>query len=162
MTLECDTGVSHYRDVTHDAPNDTRYSIGELAEAGGVSRRTVRFYVQRGLLAPPHGVGRGAYYDATHLQRLLAVKHAQERGLPLEAIAARTDGALPEQEPPPLSRTAATMEPWSRLTLAPGVELHVRAGALGRAELVALTSALGSVLAPPSSPAPPPTQGDLE
>ena len=30
----------------------TTYSIGELAESAGVSRRTVRFYVQQGLLGP--------------------------------------------------------------------------------------------------------------
>jgi len=38
---------------------DERYSVGELADLGGVSRRTVRYYVQEGLLPTPLGVGRG-------------------------------------------------------------------------------------------------------
>lgn len=143
--------MSHCVSVTHDAPEDTpRYSVGELAEAGGVSRRTVRFYVQRGLIDPPHGVGRGAYYDASHLARLLAVKHAQERGLPLEVIAAHG----PDGSPAPEVRAhAPAPEPWSRLVLAPGVELHARAGALTPAQLVAIERALAPLLAPtPSSP----------
>jgi DNA-binding transcriptional MerR regulator len=36
-----------------------RYGIDELAELGGVSRRTVRYYVQEQLLPPPLGVGAG-------------------------------------------------------------------------------------------------------
>ena len=50
--------VTHCAGVMIDTPTDTapddgaRYAIGELAEAGGVSRRAVRFYVQRGLIAP--------------------------------------------------------------------------------------------------------------
>lgn len=145
--MKCDSALSHYGDVTHDAPNDPRYSIGELAELGGVSRRTVRFYVQRGLLAPPHGVGRGAYYDAAHLARLLAVKHAQERGLPLGAIADEV-GQAPLAPPPVDPTPPPALEPWSRLLLAPGVELHLRAGALSPAQLAALTRALAPVLSP--------------
>jgi len=49
-------------------------SIGELSDATGVTRRTIRFYVQRGLLPPPLGGGRGSYYTEAHLLRLLAVK----------------------------------------------------------------------------------------
>lgn len=145
--------VSHYRDVTHDASNDTdtRYSIGELAEMGGVSRRTVRFYVQRGLLAPPHGVGRGAYYDAAHLARLLAVKHAQERGLPLDAIADQV-GQAPLAMPRADAAPPIPLEPWTRLCLAPGVELHLRAGALSPAQLAALTRAITPVLTPAPAP----------
>ena len=33
---------------------DDALSIGQLAELGGVNRRTVRYYVQRGLLEAPH------------------------------------------------------------------------------------------------------------
>jgi len=33
-----------------------RFSVGELAELGGVSRRTVRYYVQEGLIPAPLGL----------------------------------------------------------------------------------------------------------
>ena len=65
------------------------YSIGSLAAAAGVSRRTVRFYVQRALLPPPEGLGRGAHYTGDHLACLLQIKGWQEQGVPLDEIHAR-------------------------------------------------------------------------
>ena len=66
-----------------------RYNIDELADLGGVSRRTVRYYVQEGLLPAPLGVGRGRHYDQSHLDRLLEVKAQQEAGRSLDDIRAR-------------------------------------------------------------------------
>src|SRR5664280_1016439 len=72
------------------------FSIGSLADAAGVSRRTVRFYVQGGVLEPPVGLGRGAHYTEAHLARLMQIKSWQEQGAPLEAIRARLeDQTLP-------------------------------------------------------------------
>ena len=102
-----------------------RYSIDELADLGGVSRRTVRFYVQEGLLPAPLGIGRGSHYNRTHLERLLAVKAEQEAGRSLDDIRAR-------RRPSPAGlRQAVAPAPsvprsaWRRLELATGVELHV-------------------------------------
>jgi DNA-binding transcriptional MerR regulator len=100
------------------------YNIEELADLGGVSRRTVRYYVQEELLPPPLGVGRGRHYNQSHLDRLLEVKARQEAGLSLDEIRARrtpAPGGGPAPRPPRLlPRTT-----WRRLELAPGVELHV-------------------------------------
>lgn len=65
---------------------DTRYGIGELAELAGVSRRTVHFYVQQGLLEPPIGRGRGSHYTAAHLEQLRRVLLLQRQGMPLRRI----------------------------------------------------------------------------
>ena len=73
-------------------PTASSYSIGSLAAAAGVSRRTVRFYVQRGLLPPPEGLGRGAHYTGDHLACLLQIKGWQEQGVPLDEIRARLRG----------------------------------------------------------------------
>ncbi|HRY61029.1 MAG TPA: MerR family transcriptional regulator [Candidatus Fermentibacter sp.] len=54
-----------------DGAGSERYSIAELAALAGVSRRTVRFYVQTRLIPPPHGAGRGSYYTRTHLEAIL-------------------------------------------------------------------------------------------
>jgi DNA-binding transcriptional MerR regulator len=102
-----------------------RFNIDELADLGGVSRRTVRYYVQEGLLPVPLGVGRGRHYDQSHLDRLLRVKAEQEAGRSLDEIRARrkppSDLTRFAAAPPrPLPRSA-----WRRLELAPGVELHV-------------------------------------
>jgi DNA-binding transcriptional MerR regulator len=102
-----------------------RFSIDELADLGGVSRRTVRYYVQEGLLPAPLGVGRGRHYDQSHLDRLLHVKAEQEAGRSLDDIRARgrrPSGRRPFAAAPPRVLSRST---WRRLELAPGVELHV-------------------------------------
>jgi DNA-binding transcriptional MerR regulator len=106
-----------------------RYGIEELASLGGVSRRTVRYYVREGLLPAPLGLGRGRHYDATHLERLLRVKTLQERGLSLDEVRRdleRGDGRDVAAElsmapaAPRVNRSA-----WTRLEILPGVELHL-------------------------------------
>ena len=103
-----------------------RYTIGDLARLGGVSRRTVRYYVQEGLIPPPLGVGRGNHYGPEHLDGILHVKSLQEAGCTLEEIREVSRGSVPTAsagrsgEPVPVERSL-----WRRLTLAPGVELHI-------------------------------------
>ena len=112
---------------------DARYGIEELADLAGVTRRTIRFYVQEGLLPVPLGRGRGRHYGPEHLKRLLEVKALQERGVPLDAI--RTGLTTPAAvaralrvEPadgPTLVAGGPLRSAWSRLEILPGVELHV-------------------------------------
>src|SRR5919199_3203016 len=75
-----------------DHRDERCYGIKELAELGGVTRRTVRYYVQRGLLPAPLGTGRGPHYTPAHLERLIHIRKLQEAGVPLAEIAARLDG----------------------------------------------------------------------
>jgi DNA-binding transcriptional MerR regulator len=111
-------------------------SIGELAEAAGLSRRAVRFYVQQRLLPTPLGRGRGRHYDASHLGRLRQIGDLQAAGHSLDAIRRILDGK--PVEPPAASpadhrdngasrparpRPALSAELWTRLRLADGVEL---------------------------------------
>ena len=113
--------------MDQDSRDERCYRIKELAELGGVTRRTVRYYVQRGLLPTPLGTGRGPHYTSAHLERLIQIRQLQETGVPLAEIAARLDGVLQTSvsapEIPPERST------WMRFVLAEGVELHVRAGA---------------------------------
>ena len=82
MTLDkCDSN-RHVIRVT----DERELGIEELAGLGGVTRRTVRYYVQEGLLPAPRGVGRGRHYGPEHLDRLLAVKAMQERGESLVSL----------------------------------------------------------------------------
>jgi DNA-binding transcriptional MerR regulator len=101
------------------------YNADELADLGGVTRRTVRYYIQEGLIPPPLGVGRGRHYGRAHLERLLEVKAQQEAGLSLDEIRARraapSGGATPALHPP----QSLPRSTWRRLLVAPGVELHV-------------------------------------
>jgi len=108
----------HIRSVQAEGP----YGIEDLARLGGVSRRTVRYYIQESLLPAPRGVGRGPHYGPEHLERLLRVKALQEQGLSLEQVRRTLLGRRPkaaEVEPLPVVARASLV----RLQLLPGVEL---------------------------------------
>jgi DNA-binding transcriptional MerR regulator len=114
--------------TTHPAPSPSRYGIGDLADLGGVSRRTVRYYVREGLLPAPFGVGRGDHYGPEHLDQLLRVKSLQAAGHSLDEIRralGRTDGPPRDERLPGVASAAVQRTLWRRLALAPGVELHV-------------------------------------
>lgn len=102
------------------------YGIEELAELGGVTRRTVRYYVQEGLLPAPRGVGRGRHYGPEHLDRLLQVKSMQERGESLEAIRVALSGGVRRPAPSPVPQVRR--EVVTRIVLADGLELTVSGG----------------------------------
>ena len=104
------------------------YNIDELADLGGVSRRTVRYYVQEGLLPAPLGVGRGRHYGRPHLDDLLEVKAWQESGLSLDEIRARRTARSGGGTSRPRPSRLLPRSTWRRVALAPGVELHVAHG----------------------------------
>ena len=61
-------------------------TIDDLCAETGYTRRTIRYYLQRGLISPPEGGGRRRIYRRDHLLRLIAIKALQERRYPLEDI----------------------------------------------------------------------------
>jgi DNA-binding transcriptional MerR regulator len=108
--------------------DDPRFGIEELATLGGVSRRTVRYYVQEGLLPAPLGVGRGDHYGRVHVDQLLKVRALQEAGRTLDeirhALNHRSRGAAAAAADRAVA-PSPERSVWRRLTLAPGVELNV-------------------------------------
>jgi DNA-binding transcriptional MerR regulator len=109
-----------------------RYSIGELSELTGLSRRTIHYYVQRGLLPPPEGGGRGHYYTPGHVERIRRIRAWQEEGRSLEEIGAALNHGVEDwstvaQPPRPDWRQPGPVL-WMRLPVAPGVELGIQAG----------------------------------
>lgn len=106
------------------------------------SARAVRFYVASGLLDRPEGAGTSATYNYRHFLQLLAIKIRQREGATLEmiksemkefagdalerrvatslapALGLRADSAVQrDDEPVPV---------WRRVSVADGIELHVR------------------------------------
>jgi DNA-binding transcriptional MerR regulator len=63
------------------------YRMEELAQAAGITARTVRFYRERGLIPPPRRQGRIAWYSDHHLARLRTIAGLLERGHTLTGIA---------------------------------------------------------------------------
>jgi DNA-binding transcriptional MerR regulator len=111
-------------------PSD-RYSIDELATLAGVTPRTVRFYIAQDLLDRPIGEKRGAHYGRRHLEQLLLVRRWTEAGLSLDRVRELIAGA--PEDPPRRAAPPGSVEVWSRMTLADGVELHLEPGRAGLA-----------------------------
>lgn len=106
------------------------YSLDDLCTLTELPKRTVRYYMQLGLVDRPEGETRAARYGARHLEQLLTIRKWQRAGLSLERI--RELLAEPAQAaPPPRPRGAGTVEVWSHLVLADGVELHVEPARAG-------------------------------
>ena len=106
-----------------------------------MSRRTVRYYVQIGLLPPPEGAGRGHYYLLTHVDLLARIRDLRAEGRSLERIR----GVLAEG---PGSVATPEAEPLTRVRLADGLELLVshRDGSPTPRQLRALACAAAAVL----------------
>ena len=61
-------------------------TIDELSQVSGLSKRTIRYYVNSGLLDRPTGETKNARYDASHLEQIRNVKALQEQGYTLARI----------------------------------------------------------------------------
>jgi len=121
--------------------DDGTYKLDELAREAGTSSRTVRYYVQRGLLPAPQFKGRDTVYGDEHLLRLRVIRRLQDEYLPLDAIAAELegrsraelerllDGPVRRAAPSPPRKPARSFEPeltrWKRLTIVPGLEVAI-------------------------------------
>lgn len=106
------------------------FTLDDISALAELPRRTVRYYIQSGLIDRPQGVGKGAYYTQRHVEQLLLVRKWQLAGLSLERI-----GELLKQQAagplPPTPRRAGTVEVWSHLVVADGVELTLEPGRAG-------------------------------
>ena len=67
--------------------DDGGRKLEEVAKAAGVSPRTVRYYIQRGLLPQPSFRGPDTAYGNEHVVRLRAIRRLQDAYWPLDAIA---------------------------------------------------------------------------
>lgn len=99
-----------------------KLSLSQLAEQSGLPGRTIRYYIQKGLIAGPEGEKRGAWYSQAHLSDLLRIRQWQETGLSLEAIA---DLLQAKREPPITPRRVGAIEVQSHLVITDGIELVV-------------------------------------
>ncbi len=106
------------------------FTIFDLAMLGSLSLRTVRYYIQDGLVDRPQGIGKGAYYTQTHVDQILTIRKWQDAGLSLERIRElMLQGAAAAV--PPAPRRAGTVEVWSHVVVADGVEVNLEPGRAG-------------------------------
>ena len=62
------------------------YKVSELAAKAGVTKRTIHYYISKGLLLPPEGSGINSIYTEEHLNRILLIKKLQAEYMPLNKI----------------------------------------------------------------------------
>ena len=99
------------------------FSLAELCTLTDFSKRTVRYYMQLGLVDRPIGETRSAHYLDVHLEQLLRIKKLTDAGVSLERIRE----VLAGEEPPvqERQRKPGSIEVKSHLFIAPGVELQI-------------------------------------
>lgn len=103
------------------------FSINELCTLTDLSLRTVRYYVQQGLVDHPIGERKNARYGRQHVEQLLTIKKWQAAGLSLERI----KELLTKQDDtdiPPRPKRSGMVEVWSHLHVADGIEIQIEPG----------------------------------
>lgn len=99
------------------------FTLDELASLAAVPKRTVRYYIQLGLMDRPVGETRGAHYLGSHLDSLLRIKQLTDAGISLERVREILRGEPPAV--PPRPRQPGSVEVRSHIWIAPGIELQV-------------------------------------
>lgn len=123
------------------------YSLSELCKAADVTPRTVRYYIQQGLLPSPGTTGPGARYSEGHLNRLRLIKQLQRGHLPLAEIRSRL-AALSDDD----VRAALAQEPESPV----GTAIDYIRAVLGSKGVVPMTGGLAAQSVPHRTYAVPP------
>lgn len=120
-----------------------KFSLDELCTLTTLPVRTVRYYIQIGLLDRPEGEKRGAHYLARHLDQLLRIKQLSEAGVSLERIREVMHG-LDEAPVPPRRRLPGQVNVRSHVWLGAGLELVIdpEEACLGPEQLRALITAV--------------------
>ena len=102
-------------------------TLDELCALTQLNKRTVRFYIQQGLVDRPIGEKRGAYYSETHLEQLLTIQKWKEAGLSLERIKELLKFDQGEHVVPPLRpKQAGSVEVWSHIHIQDGLEINIQ------------------------------------
>lgn len=99
------------------------FSLDELCTLSDLPKRTVRYYIQIGLLARPIGETRAAHYLGEHLSTLLRIKALTESGISLERVRdVLTGGDAPL---PARRRQPGSVDVRSHVLIADGIELQL-------------------------------------
>lgn len=98
----------------------SQYTLQELAEKTGLTRRTIRYYIARGLVPAPDTAGRTAYYTDAHLEALNRVTSLKSQGYGLNDI---------NKELHPADVNSITAERWILHRISSDVQIFVDADA---------------------------------
>ena len=99
------------------------FTLDELCALTDLPKRTVRYYMQIGLVDRPIGETRAAHYLSRHLEQLLRIRQLTEAGVSLERIREVLAGG--DTPVPVRQRRPGAIEVRSHLYVAPGIELQI-------------------------------------
>jgi DNA-binding transcriptional MerR regulator len=120
------------------------YNIELLVKLSSLPKRTIRYYIQIGLLDPPVGNCRGSYYTDAHLTRLEQVKKWSDQGVPLSQIKSIINGEAPSVTADKVYALCTSQ--WEKIEICAGIELHFRMNYLKMDELNKINSFINEVL----------------
>jgi DNA-binding transcriptional MerR regulator len=103
--------------------DEKKFSLDDLCTLSDTSKRTVRYYMQIGLIDGPIGSTKAAHYLHHHLDQLLTVRKLSDAGVSLDRIRQVLSGEAPPV--PPRQRQPGSVEVRSHLFIADGVELEI-------------------------------------
>jgi DNA-binding transcriptional MerR regulator len=103
--------------------SEKTFTLDELCTLTDLTKRTVRYYMQLGLVERPIGETRAAHYTSRHLDQLLRVKQLTEAGVSLERISEVMAGG--DTPVPTRQRRPGSIEVRSHLFVAPGLEIQI-------------------------------------
>lgn len=109
------------------------YNIESLADLAGLTKRTIRYYIELGLLTPPIGSCRGSYYTQSHLNRLEQIKRLSSQGVPLTQMKA----IMPDENTNILfsCEDDIKLSVWTRAFISENIELNFKQDILNKNEL---------------------------
>jgi DNA-binding transcriptional MerR regulator len=106
--------------------NPNQHTLNELCVLADLPVRTVRYYVQNGLIDKPHGETRAARYGTKQLEQVLLIKKWTAAGVSLDRIRELLQG---EEAPiPTRAKKAGSVEVFSHLYVADGLEVVIEPG----------------------------------
>lgn len=111
--------------MTTHAPTpraEERLSLETLSARSDIPIRTIRYYIQRGLLTRPLGEKKGAYYVHAHLETLLQIRRWIAAGTSLDGIHERLNLSADAQ---PKVLTAPPPRRLHAYELAPGISIQI-------------------------------------
>ena len=97
----------------------SRFSAEQLSAITGLSRRTIRYYVDKQLVAKPVGERKAAYYTDRHLADLLWVKEKVAAGYRLAGLRSiRSERGRPQA-------SRGGQEIWTHISISPSIKLLI-------------------------------------
>ena len=113
--------------LAHDGEAEpASHTLDDLCALTGLPRRTVRYYVQLGLVDRPEGETRAARYGPRQLDQLLSIRKWIVEGLSLDRIRGLLQGEPAPVRPLPPQPGEVSVR--SHVAVAPGIELVIDPG----------------------------------